>query len=176
MPDGVVIPQLPEVQVVLTTLQLGQLVDVLPAAQAGVAELLEELAALLATLLVAAELEALLLEAELVAVLVAAELLALELEAELAAALLAEEALLELATELLAATEDLLLLELAAELAALELAAELATELEALLLDAAEAALDEVLAVSGIEHSLIPPATRAPNVAWAQAKLPLSVA
>jgi hypothetical protein len=162
MPDGVVMPQLPEVHVVFTTLQLGQLVEVLPAAQAVVAELLEELAVLLVTLLAAAELDALLLEAELVAVLVATELLALELEAELATALLADEALLELATELLAATEDLLL--------------ELAAELEVLLLDAVEAALDEVLAVRGIEHSLTPPATRAPNVVWVQAKLPLSVA
>ncbi len=154
-------PQLPAVHVVLTTLQLGQLVEVLPAAQAVVAELLEELVALLGTLLEAAELEVLLLEAELVAVLVATELLALELEAELATVLLADEALLELATELLVATEDLLL--------------ELATELEALLLAADEAALDEVLAVRGMEHSLTPPATRAPNVASAQAKLPLSV-
>jgi hypothetical protein len=145
MPDGVVMPQLPAVHVVLTTLQLGQLVEVLPAAQAVVAELLEELAVLLATLLVAAELEA------------------LELEIELAAVLLADEALLELATELLAAAEDLLLLELA-------------TELEALLLAVDEAALDEVLAVREMEHSFFPPDTREPNVASAQAKLPLSVA
>jgi len=138
-------PQLPAVHVVLTTLQLGQLVEVLPAAQAVVAELLEELAVLLATLLVAAELEA------------------LELEIELAAVLLADEALLELATELLAAAEDLLLLELA-------------TELEALLLAVDEAALDEVLAVREMEHSFFPPDTREPNVASAQAKLPLSVA
>ncbi len=142
-------PQLPAVHVVLTTLQLGQLVEVLPAAQAVVAELLEELAVLLATLLVAAELEA------------------LELEIELAAVLLADEALLELATELLAAAEDLLLLELATELA---------TELEALLLAVDEAALDAVLAVREMEHSFFPPDTREPNVASAQAKLPLSVA